>query len=232
MKILAHISWLYTTIIIFIGLAFSIILYPVVPRPYARKFSSWLIRITTFYSVEIQGKEDPRVQMFMLNHQSDLDIGIMETSSKKDLAWVAKKALFDVPFFGLALKLPEDIAIERESKTSLIKLLRASKDRLDKGRVITIFPEGTRSVGDKMLPFKMGAKVIADKYQLLVQPVILMQSAKYYNLKSFYYKPGRIKIIYLDAFIADKDNPDWLHDLRLKMQEVYDDELANNPSHR
>jgi 1-acyl-sn-glycerol-3-phosphate acyltransferase len=232
MKIFAHVSWLYATIIIFIALTISIILYPVLPRPYARKFSSWLIRLSTFYSVEVKGKEDPEVQMFMLNHQSDLDIGIMETSSSKDLAWVAKQALFDIPFFGLALKLPEDIAIERESKTSLVKLLRASKDRLDKKRVITIFPEGTRSTGGQMLPFKMGAKVIADKYKLKVQPVVLMQTSKYYDIKRFFYMPGRLTVIYMDSFIADKNDENWLKDLRVKMQKVYDDELANNPSHR
>jgi 1-acyl-sn-glycerol-3-phosphate acyltransferase len=232
MKIFVSLSWLYATIIIFIALTISIILYPLLPRPYARKFSSWLIRLSTFYSVEVKGKEDPDVQMFMLNHQSDLDIGIMETSTTKDLAWVAKKALFDIPFFGLALKLPEDIAIERESKTSLIKLLRASKDRLEKKRVITIFPEGTRSTSGKMLPFKMGAKFIADKYQLKVQPVVLIQSAKYYDIKKFFYMPGRLTLIYMDSFIADKNDENWLKDLRVKMQKVYDDELANNPSHR
>jgi 1-acyl-sn-glycerol-3-phosphate acyltransferase len=232
MKIFAHISWLYATIIIFIGLTISIILYPLLPRPYARKFSSWLIRLTTFYSVEVSGKEDPEVQMFMLNHQSDLDIGIMETCSSKDLAWVAKQALFDVPFFGLALKLPEDIAIERESKTSLIKLLRASKDRLDKNRVITIFPEGTRSTTERMLPFKMGAKVIADKYKLRVQPIVLMQTSKYYDIKRFFYLPGRLRVIYMDSFVADRNDENWLKELRMKMQKVYDDELANNPSHR
>lgn len=232
MKIFAHISWLYATIIIFIGLTLSILLHPLLPRPYARKFSSWLIRLTTFYSVAIKGQEDPEAQMFMLNHQSDLDIGIMETSSSKDLAWVAKQALFDVPFFGLALKLPEDIAIERESKTSLIKLLRAAKDRLSKNRVITIFPEGTRSTSGKMLPFKMGAKVIADKYKLKVQPVVLIQSSKYYDIKNFFYLPGRLTLIYMDSFVADKNDENWLKDLRVKMQKVYDDELANNPSHR
>jgi len=156
----------------------------------------------------------------------------METLTSKDLAWVAKKELFDVPFFGLALKLPQDIAVERESKTALIKLLRAAKDRLEQGRVITMFPEGTRSTTGKMLPFKAGAKVIADKYKLRVQPIVLMQTSKYYNIKKFYYKPGRIKVIYMDSFIADKESESWLSDLRIKMQGVYDDELANNPSHR
>ena len=232
MKIFARISWLYATIIIFSALTMMIATYYLLPRPYSRKMVSWLIRLSIFYTVAIEGKEDPEAKMFLINHQSDLDIGIMETITSKDLAWVAKKTLFDVPFFGLALKLPEDISVERESKTSLIKLLRAAKDRLDKSRVITMFPEGTRSVTGKMLPFKNGAKVIADKYKLCVQPIVLIQTSKYYNIKNFYYKPGRIKVIFMDSFVADRSDEHWLQNLRVEMQKVYDHELANNPSHR
>ena len=232
MKIFAQISWLYATITIFFSLVMMILIFPLLPRPYARKITSWMLRLSIFYSTDVEGKEDPDTQMFLFNHQSDLDIGVMETSTKADLAWVAKKALFDVPFFGLSLKLPEDIPVERESKTSLVKLLRAAKDRLDKGRVIAMAPEGTRSTKGKMLPFKSGAKVIADKYKLRVQPVVMIQTAKYYNIKKFYYKPGRIKVIFMDSFIADKSDENWLKELRVKMQKVYDDELANNPSHR
>ncbi len=232
MKIFAHISWLYATIVIFISLTILILIYYLLPRPYARKSTSWFTRIGLFFSILIEGKEDPQAQMFLFNHQSDLDIAVMETITKKDLAWVAKKELFDIPFFGLALKLPEDIPVERESKTSLVKLLRNAKDKLDKGRVITMAPEGTRSTKGKMLPFKSGAKVIADKYKLCVQPVVLMQTAKYYNIKQLYYKPGRIKVIFMDSFVADKSDENWLKNLRIKMQKVYDDELANNPGHR
>jgi 1-acyl-sn-glycerol-3-phosphate acyltransferase len=232
MKIFAHISWLFATIIIFASLAFMILIYYFVPKPLAPKIAAWIIRLSTFYTVELVGEEHPETQMFLLNHQSDLDIGIMETITKKDLAWVAKKELFDIPFFGLALKLPEDIAVERESKTSLIKLLKDAKNRISKGRVITMFPEGTRSTKGKMLPFKSGAKIIADKYNLRVQPIVLMQTSKYYNIKKFYYKPGRVKVIFMDSFIPDKNDINWLKDLKIKMQKVYDDELANNPSHR
>lgn len=232
MKILAHISWTIATIVIFVCLTLSIILHFILPRPYPRKLSAWIIRYTTFYSAEIKGKEDPEANMILLNHQSDLDIGLMETVSKKDFAWVAKKELFTVPFFGLALKLPKDIAVERESKTSLIKLLKDAKDRLDKGRVIAMFPEGTRSPSGKMLPFKSGAKMLADKYQLRIQPIVLIETAKCYSVKKFYYKPARIKVIYLDSFVADKNDKEWLNNLREKMQKVYDDELANRSSYR
>ena len=232
MKIFAKISWLIATIIIFSSLVLMIVLFYLVPRPYSRKISAWIIRLTIFFSIDTQGEEDPDVQMFLLNHQSDLDICIMETITKRDLTWVAKKELFNIPFFGLALKLPEDIAVERESKTSLLKLLKDSKDRLDKNRVITMFPEGTRSTKGKMLPFKSGAKMVADKFKLRVQPIVFMQTSKYYNVKELFYKPGRIKVIYMDSFVADRSDKDWLNNLKAKMQKVYDDELANNSSHR
>jgi 1-acyl-sn-glycerol-3-phosphate acyltransferase len=232
MKILAHINWFFATVIIFSSLVLMILLYPILPRPYARKIAAWYVRLLTFFSTDVQGQADPATQMFLINHQSDLDIGVMETVTKKDLAWVAKKELFDVPFFGLAMSLPEDIPIERQSKTSLVKLLKNAKDRLNKGRVITMFPEGTRSRNGRMLPFKSGAKVVADKYQLRVQPVVLIETAKYYDIKRFYYIPGTIRVIFLESFIADKNDPNWLNDLREKMQKVYDDELANNPSNR
>lgn len=232
MKIFAHISWLYATLVILLSLTFMIFTFYLLPRPYSRKISAWIIRIFTFFSVKVEGKEDPDTQIFLLNHQSDLDIVAMETISSRDIAWVAKKELFQIPFFGLALKLPKDISVERESKTSLVKLLKDTKEVLKTDRAITMFPEGTRSTRESMLPFKSGAKIVADANSLRVQPVVLMQTSKYYNTKKFYYKPGCVKVIFLDSFIADKNNKDWLNNLRLKMQKVYDDELANDPSHR
>lgn len=232
MKIFAHVSWLFATLVIAASLAVMIITFYLLPRPYSRKIAAWLIRLTIFLRVEVKGEEDPKAQIFLVNHQSDLDIVIMESISKKDITWVAKKELFDMPFFGLALKLPQDIAVERESKTSLVKLLRDAKTAIKKGRVITMFPEGTRSPKEKMLPFKSGAKVLADANSLVVQPVVLVETAKRYNTKQLYYKPGLVKAVFMDSFVADKNNENWLNDLREKMQKVYDDELADDTRNR
>ncbi len=226
MKIFAHINWVYATFIIFLGLTLSIVLFPFLKAPRSQKIAAKFIQIFTGFRIETKGDEDPKAQMFIMNHQSDLDIEVMELVTQKELAWVAKKELFDVPFFGLALKLPEDIPVERENKKSLLKLLRDAKDRLDKGKTIAIFPEGTRSRSDKMLPFKTGAKLIADKYALRVQPVVLLETAKCFDIKRFYYMPRTIRVIFLESFVADKNDPDWLNDLRKKMQAVYDKEVA------
>jgi 1-acyl-sn-glycerol-3-phosphate acyltransferase len=229
---LARISWAYATLVIFTGMTLMIAIFKIVPKPYAQKIASKFIQLLTFWSYKKIGTENPQTQMFLVNHQSDLDIGVVELLSKRDLAWVAKKELFDIPFFGLTLRLPNDIPIERESKSSLVKLLKASKERLDEGRVITIFPEGTRSSTGQMLPFKPGAKLVADKYALRVQPIVLIATASCYNIKKYYYRPRKIKAIFLDSFIADKEDKEWMNNLRITMQKVYDDELANNTSNR
>jgi len=60
----------------------------------------------------------------------------------------------------------------------------------------------------------------------------LIETAKCYNIKEFYYKPKKITVVFMDSFVADRSDKDWLKNLRIKMQKVYDDELANNFSHR
>lgn len=209
-----------------------ITIFHLVPNPYAQKISAWFIRLLVFLPVRVKGTPDPEAQMFLLNHQSDIDIGIMETITPKDLAWVAKKELFDVPFFGLVVKLPKDIALERESKSSLVKLIKECKDRLDHGRIITIFPEGTRTETGKMKPFKAGAKIVADKFALKVQPVVLIATAWHFSNKRKDFRPGTVTAVYMDSFVADKEDPEWLNNLHAQMQKVYDDELANHPRYR
>jgi len=207
---------------IFFAMTLMIFIFPFVRKPYAQKFTSWFIRLTLFMPVTVVGKEDPEAQMFLLNHQSDIDIGLMETITKRDLAWVAKKELFDVPFYGLLVRLPKDIAVERESKSSLIKLIADCKDRLSYGRVITMFPEGTRSKSGKMRTFKPGAKMVADKFKLRVQPVVLIETSKHYDIKRYYHRPGRLTAIYLDSFDADRSDKEWLKRLQVEMQKTYD----------
>lgn len=202
------------------------------PQPYAVKLGAWFIRIFVFIGVDTKGTLDPDAQMFLVNHQSDIDIGIIETITTKNIAWVAKRELFSIPFFGLVLRLPKNIALQRESKTAIVKLIKETKRCLDEGRVITIFPEGTRTETGIMKPFKFGAKMVADKYALKVQPIVLIATASYFSNKQKIFRPGSIKAIYLDAFYADKEDPNWLNNTQLKMQKVYDDELANRPSHR
>ena len=118
-------------------------------------------------TLEIEGEEDPNAQMQLMNHQSVLDIVLFEYLHSRDLAWIAKLEIANIPWFGHIVKAPNMILVERESKKSLVKLIKDSKDRLSQNRPIGIFPEGTRTNGKKLLKFKAGAKMIAEKFDLV-----------------------------------------------------------------
>ena len=156
--------------------------------------------------LEQVGKLDESCDMVVLNHQSLLDIIVMEYIHPRNLAWIAKKEITDLVFFGHIIKAPRMISVDREDKAGVIKLLKDCKDRLSQGRPIAVFPEGTRSTGKRMLSFKPGAKMIANKFNLKVQPAIIINTREILDSKSLKQKPGKVKVIYLDPVQADKKN--------------------------
>ena len=224
--IFARINWLYSIFIIFTGLAIKILVWKLVPKPYGSKIASYFIHTLMFNPVKTIGKIDPEAQMLIANHQSDIDISVLECTTKRDLVWVAKKELFSVPFFGLAIRISDDIPVDRGSKAALVSLVRETKKRLDQGRCVVMFPEGTRQSSSKLLTFKPGAKMVADKFELRVQPVVLINTSRYFDLKNRRGKTGQITVVYLDSFIASKANKEWLSDLQITMQKTYDEYVA------
>jgi len=190
---------------------------------YFRRKWSKLQSYLTGYRLEIIGAPDPEVQMILLNHQSLLDIIVMDATYPKNLAWVAKKEIADMPFFGQILTLPKMIIVDREDKKSLLKLVSDSKKRLEEGRVIAMFPEGTRGDGKKLLPFKMGARFLASKLGLKIQPVVIVNSRRILDSLDFTARSGTVKIIYLDSIDPGKDKQ-WYQKLHDDMQKVLDKE--------
>ncbi|OUR73935.1 1-acyl-sn-glycerol-3-phosphate acyltransferase [Arcobacter sp. 31_11_sub10_T18] len=175
-------------------------------------------------TLEETGSLDTSCDMVMMNHQSLIDIIIIEHIHEKHLAWVAKKEIADLFLFGHIIKAPKMISIDREDKSGIVTLLKETKDRLSKGRPIAIFPEGTRSNGRKISKFKFGAKMVADRHKLKVQPIVLVNTRSILDSKTLKATPGVVKIIYLDPVQADKKS-DWLKESENKMREILEREL-------
>jgi 1-acyl-sn-glycerol-3-phosphate acyltransferase len=176
--------------------------------------------------LETEGKLDDSCDMLLMNHQSLLDIIVIEYIHSRDLAWVAKKEIADLFFFGHIIKAPRMISVDRENKAGIIHLLKEAKDRLDKGRPIAMFPEGTRSNGSSMLNFKPGAKMIANKYNLKVQPIVLFNTRNIVDSKKLKASPGIVKVVFLEPIQADK-NTDWFEETEEKMKEAFNKEYKN-----
>jgi len=233
MKIFAKIKMIYAFIVTLIYL-FMVLVSVAIFRKHDNQIKKFFSKLGLFLlgmKVKVEGIADENAQMLIVNHQSAMDINIIETAYPYPLSWIAKKELFDIPVYGRIMDLTKSISVERENKAGLVKLLKDAKIPLEEDRKLVIFPEGTRSKSRQMLKFKSGAKMVADKHKLKVQPVVILNSGNLFNISDFTQKSGQIKVVFLESFEAQRDQ-DWLNTTREKMIEVYNNELANNPSYR
>ncbi len=173
------------------------------------------------------GKRDNSVNMFISNHQGIIDIIALEAAENTDIQWVAKKQLFDAPWFGYLLKLPKMIEVDRENKSGLIKLLHDVKETItDKHhRVICIFPEGTRTDKQKLLKFKGGTRIVAEKLQLTIQPIVITNSKRLLNEHNKTAHSATVHITYLEPFKVSKEDKNWYNRVQQTMQECINNEL-------
>ncbi|SFV69823.1 1-acyl-sn-glycerol-3-phosphate acyltransferase [hydrothermal vent metagenome] len=173
------------------------------------------------------GVRDNSADMFVMNHQGIIDIISMEAVENTDLRWVAKKQLFDTPWFGYLLKLPNMIEVDRENKSGLIKLLRDAKDTKENtNRVIAIFPEGTRTDKQTLLKFKGGTRIISEKLNLSIQPIIITNSKLLLNEHNKTAHSATVHISYLETFKVNSEDKDWYIKLQKRMQEKIDEEYT------
>lgn len=219
---MAKIKGVFYAVLCVLSIAFIIALMSVFPKKNHKIRQIWakFQKLSIGYKLTKIGEFDENADLIMINHKSMLDIIVLEECYPKNLSWVAKKEIGDMKFFGKILSLPKMIEIDRKDPRSIIHLIKNTKDRLQDGRVVAIFPEGTRGRSDKILKFHDGAKVLAEKLNLKVQPIVLKDTLHNLDVKNLEVRGGEIKMKCLE--ICDLSDPKWYSKAKDKMQEAYD----------
>lgn len=106
------------------------------------------------------------------NHESEADI-FLSCLLPWDLKYLAKDSIYDTPIMGWGMKMAGDIGVDRNDRRSGVRALIECRKKLAAGVSVIIFPEGTRSRTEEMLPFKEGAFRLAVDAQLPIQPVVV-----------------------------------------------------------
>lgn len=176
------------------------------------------------YGIDMVGEFDQSAQLIIINHQSMLDIIVLEELHPGNLCWLTKKEINDLPIIGQIVKVPKMISVDRKNPRDLVRIINESKDRIADGRVLAMFPEGTRSQNGDMLKFQSGAKIIASKLNLKVQPIVLIGTGNIINSKEFKVRKGVVKIVCLD--LVDTSNINWLEYTRDLMQKTIEQARA------
>jgi 1-acyl-sn-glycerol-3-phosphate acyltransferase len=111
-----------------------------------------------------------RGALLLANHTGWLDIVIF--SAVMPLCFVAKSEVGDWPFFGTLARLQRTIFVARAKRSETGQVRDTIRERLAAGETLVLFPEGTSSDGNAVLPFKsalLGAAAGGDA--VTVQPV-------------------------------------------------------------
>jgi 1-acyl-sn-glycerol-3-phosphate acyltransferase len=141
----------------------------------------WLIRVTIrflfalFGRLRIEGAGNvPRTGGVILapNHVSASDWPCIGVACPRELRWMAKAELFDLPVIGPFCKLYHSFPVHRG--TADRASLRLAEHILRQGHALVIFPEGQVSEDGLLQPFKHGMALVALRTGVPVVPVGLL----------------------------------------------------------
>ena len=142
-----------------------------------------------------QHAERSRSYVVTSNHQSMYDILVIYGWLRLDLKWVMKAELRKVPAIGLGCEKAGHIFVDRRNHAQAAQAINQALERLGDGIGILFFPEGTRSVDGRLLPFKKGAFHTAIEQQIPVLPVTVSGTREILPNKTLRVFPGRAKLV-------------------------------------
>ena len=105
------------------------------------------------------------------NHQSYLDPPFIASCVPREISFMARRTLFEIPVLGRIIVACNAFPIERESGD--VRGVKNAIERLRNGMALLMFPEGTRSRDGKIGRLKAGLRMIAERASVPVVPVLV-----------------------------------------------------------
>ena len=165
-------------------------------EPQVQRWARSLLR-KAGVEVEVSGLENipgcPAV--FVANHQSYFDIPVLLSWLDRPHPLVAKKEIRKLPLIRSWMKLLDCVFIDRENpRQSVAALGEAARNMEARGRSFIIFPEGTRSRGDRVGEFKNGGFRVALKSGAPVVPVVIDGTYRVMEANHMWIHPARVRL--------------------------------------
>ena len=160
------------------------------------RLATWGARVFCGVRWQVEGTENlidgPAV--VLAKHQSAWETLFLPSHLPREVCFVYKRELHQIPFFGWGLALLRMIPIDRaKGKEAFEQVVQIGQQRLDEGRWPILFPEGTRIAPGKMGRFKMGGALLAIRTNSPVIP-IAHNAGECWPRHAFTKKPGLITV--------------------------------------
>lgn len=160
-------------------------------------FCIWWLRITCNIRYQISGLDNiPDEALIVFSkHQSTWETLFLHVLTKRHQAWVLKRELMWVPFFGWSMAATRPIPIDRGSgRKALKKLVELGKQYLAEGSWVMIFPEGTRTSSGEKSSFAIGGAMLASASKYPILPVA-HNAGSCWPRKGFLKYSGTIQVV-------------------------------------
>ena len=163
------------------------------------------VALTRLWRFETEGvpPEGPRRPYVVVsNHESYADIFLM-SHFPWEMKWLSKHTIFKIPVMGWMMRMALDVPVRRGERESAIAALAECRDRLARRVSVMIFPEGTRSRTDELLPFKDGAFHLAIESRVPILPVAIAGTRSCMAKGSFAFRHAHAKAVVLAPIDTD-----------------------------
>jgi 1-acyl-sn-glycerol-3-phosphate acyltransferase len=164
--------------------------------------------------------------IFVMNHQSMIDIPCAFAALPPNIRFVAKEQLRWIPFLGWYIWMTGMVFIDRSRRARALASLEQAGRRIRSGATILAYPEGTRSPDGRIMPFKKGPFVLALNAGVPIVPVAIEGSGKVSGKTGVWkLRPAQVRMkvgqpIDIAAYGAD-DRDKLLHDVRAAVIQLH-----------
>ena len=212
-------------------------------RPFHRNnvhhTSRYLGKITKLLGFDVEVRIPDSVKdlgpvVYVANHQNNYDIFTMANAVQPGTVSVGKKSLKWIPIFGQMYWLTGYILIGRQNTSKALGTISLTANKIKEKKLsVWMFPEGTRSRGRGLLPFKTGAFRTAAKAGVPIVPICSSNQHKTIDLSRW--DNGKIIIEFLEPLYIDDEGregirsvADKAHTLMKAKINQLNDELASD----
>jgi len=212
-------------------------------RPFHRNnvhyTSRYLGKITKLLGFDVEVRIPESVKdigpvIYVANHQNSYDLFTMANAVQPGTVSVGKKSLKWIPIFGQMYWLTGNILIDRKDTSKAMGFINLTATKIKEKKLsIWMFPEGTRSRGRGLLPFKTGAFRTAALANVPIVPICASNQEG--TIKLGRWDNGKIIIEFLDPIYISENTPanvrgaaDQAYKLMKDKIEQLDAEIANN----
>ena len=161
-------------------------------------------------TLKVEGKENIPASgsvCFVSNHVGIFDIILALAHTGRPFGFIAKKELLRVPFINLWIYMLGGLFIDRKNIRKAIKTINLGIERLQNGLSMLVFPEGTRSKGQGLLPFRSGAVKLATNSLAPIVPIAIEGSYDVFEIDNRVHA-AKVRMVFCPAINTAEMSPD------------------------